>query len=464
MSLLAILKDTSIYSIGDALTKGIGFFAIVFYAHFVTQSDMGVYGYILVIVGFATTFLILGTDNAYARYFFECKEHKQKQILTTTLFVFLTIWMMIVLMIPLIFSDEISYWLLNTNEYADAFFFALLGLPIKLISSMSNQALRNQFKTKRFIIYNFFAALMTVGIAIPILQFTSFGIASIFLGMIIADIFILPFRLYAIRELFVKEVDFSILKNILTYGMPFLPASVAYWVFSSADRVMLEVMSGLESVGIYTVAVSLSTIMIFVAGAIGQAWSPHAIKAYEENKEKAKILYVKFLKILIVVALFLVFCASMLGKEIISLIFSLEYQSVFYPMMLLLIGIGFQITVQVTATGISLAKKTSYLVYITLFVAVLNIILNYIFIPIYDEVGAAMSTAISYFILTLLYAFVSQKLFPLKYDMRIILLALAALVIIFFMSFLNIYFRFIIFILTLILIMIYINKVNFLEY
>lgn len=443
--MIAILKDTSIYAIGNILTKGIGFLAIIFYTHFISKSEIGVYGYIMVIVSFATTFMILGADNAYARYFFECKEQKQKQILTTTLFVFLTFWILSILAIPLVFSDKIANFLLDTDGYASAFFFALLSLPLKLISSMSNQALRNQFKTKQFIIYNFFTALITVGSAVLLLQFTSFGLASIFIGIIMGDTLVLPFRLYAIKELFAKEIDFSILKNILAYGIPFLPASIAYWVFSSADRVMLESMSSLESVGVYTIAVSLGSVMSIVASAIGQAWSPHAIKAYEEDKEKAKKLYGQFLNVLISVALFLVFCASMLGQEIINIIFPLEYSTVFYPMMLLLIGIGFQITVQVTATGISLAKKTIYLVYITSFVAIVNIALNYLLIPMYKEIGAAFSTMISYLLLTLIYSIVSQKLFQLTYDYKYIFVAFGLLILVFFASYMDIVVRIILF-------------------
>ncbi len=456
-----ILKDTSIYAIGDLLTKGIGFLAIIFYTHFITQSEMGVYGYIMIIVSFATTFLILGADNAYARYFFEYKEQKQKQILTTTLFVFLTFWMIFMLIIPLVFSSKIAILFLDTDEYASAFFFALLSLPLKLISSMSNQALRNQFKTKQFIVYNFFTALVTVGSAIVLLQFSPFGIASIFIGMIIGDIVVLPFRLYAIKELFIKEVDFGILKSILVYGVPLLPASIAYWVFSSVDRVMLEFMSSLESVGIYTVAVSLSVVMSLVAGAIGQAWGPHAVKTYEEDKEQARVLYVRFLKVLIGVALFLVFCAAMLGQEIISLIFPAEYTTVFYPMILLLIGIGFQITVQVTAIGIYLAKKTIYLAYITLFVAVVNIVLNYILIPLYAEVGASVATMISYLLLTLIYSIVSQRLFRLDYDFRYILIAFGLIGVIFFTSFMDVIIRIILF--TSVISVLYVKKKKIIE-
>lgn len=460
--MIAILKDTSIYAIGDVLAKGIGFLAIVFYAHFISQSDMGAYGYILIILGFANTFLILGADNAYARYFFKYKSEHKKKILTTTLFVFLFIWMVAVLVLPIAYSKELSYLLLDSYEYALAFFFALISLPLKLLSSMSNQALRNQFKTKEFVLFNFITAVVTVMSAILLLQFTKMGVASIFVGMIVGDVVVLPFRLFAIKELFVKEVNFGILKRILVYGIPFLPASVAYWVFSSADRVMLEAMSTLESVGVYTVAVSLASVMALVSGAVGQAWSPHAVKAYEEDPQKAKLLYEKFLKVLVAVALFLIFLASVMGKEIIDMIFPKTYDNIFYPMLFLLVGSGFQITTQVTAVGISLVKKTIYFVYITFVVALVNILLNYLLIPIYAEKGASFATLVSYGLLTVTYALVSNRFFALRYDFKFIVYGFCALMLVVALTMLQYQYRYLI--LTTVLTLLFFKRAKMMEF
>jgi O-antigen/teichoic acid export membrane protein len=181
--------------------------------------------------------------------------------------------------------------------------------------------------------------------------------------------------------------------------------------------------------------------MNLIASAVSQAWSPHAIKIYEEDKEKARFLYMQFLKIIITISLFLIFCAAMIGRELINFIFPAEYQKVFYPMLLLLTGIGFQITTQVTGIGISLAKKTIYFVYITLFIAIVNIGLNYILIPIYKEVGASFATMISYLLLTFIYTIVSQKLFRLNYDFKFIFVVFILLAVVFLFSFMDIIFR-----------------------
>ena len=79
MIFLKLFKDTSVYVIGDVFTKGMGFISIIFFTHFLSQRDMGAFGYINIIIGFVTTFLMLGLDNAYARYFFEFKNVQKKK-------------------------------------------------------------------------------------------------------------------------------------------------------------------------------------------------------------------------------------------------------------------------------------------------------------------------------------------------------------------------------------------------
>lgn len=423
-----IMKDTGWYIFGECATKGLGFFAIIFYTYYLSQSAIGAYGYILIIISFTNSFLIFGVDNAYARYFFEAKLHIEKQILTSTLFIFLIVWTLCILVVPIVFVKEIAYKLLETHEYDIAFLLAFLSLPCKLLSTMSNQALRNQFKTKQFVVINFLSAVVTLGSSLLLLHVTFLGVAAIFLGMIISDLALLPIRFYYIKDLFISQFDFYSLKKLLVYGVPFFPASIAYWIFSSTDRIMIESISGLDSVGIYTVAVSLSSVMTLISSAIGQAWSPHAIKIYEEDHNKAKVLYQRFFYLLIGIILFIVFFVGMVGKELIVACFPLIYQEIFYPFIFLLIGMGFQVTTQVTALGISFAKKTQYIIYITFFIACLNIILNYILIPVHGVLGASIATACSFLTLTYLYAKISHNFFPIDYNVEIIFLSLFCLI------------------------------------
>ena len=52
----SILKDISLYSIGVIFTKGISFLSIIIYTYFLTKEEIGVYGYILILISFANVF------------------------------------------------------------------------------------------------------------------------------------------------------------------------------------------------------------------------------------------------------------------------------------------------------------------------------------------------------------------------------------------------------------------------
>ena len=62
-----------------------------------------------------------------------------------------------------------------------------------------------------------------------------------------------------------------------------------------------------------------------------------------------------------------------------------------------------------------LINKSSILFWLTLFAAIINIILNIIFIPLYGIGGAAVATLISYILLTSLEAFFGRKLLPVNF-------------------------------------------------
>lgn len=75
--------------------------------------------------------------------------------------------------------------------------------------------------------------------------------------------------------------------------------------------------------------------------------------------------------------------------------------------------------------GMFFQNRTSYLSYTTIIGAIVVIILNYLLIPKYKELGAAMSVLGSYIVLAVLSFWVSQKLYRIKIEvMRLLRLFL----------------------------------------
>jgi O-antigen/teichoic acid export membrane protein len=84
----------------------------------------------------------------------------------------------------------------------------------------------------------------------------------------------------------------------------------------------------------------------------------------------------------------------------------------------ILLGYVFYGINQVFLPGIYFEKKTRYLAYITVFASGVNILFNFLLIPLLGLVGSAMASFIGYFVLACSTYFVSQRLFRVPYEKR----------------------------------------------
>ena len=103
---------------------------------------------------------------------------------------------------------------------------------------------------------------------------------------------------------------------------------------------------------------------------------------------------------------------SLFSGELLNVVMPEEYGPSALPLCILSIGIIFQSTQQVTLIGISIENKTFLFARLAWLIALLNLVGNWALIPILGSIGAAISTLISYLLLTCSYLFYTQRLHP----------------------------------------------------
>lgn len=139
-----LFKDIAIYGIGDLLLKATAFITMPIYTRIFTPEDYGVWSFVATVVGLLSGILILGGDSAYARFFFEAKTLRERQLVTSTWLGFLALWSGGVILLCLPFTEIFSQWSFGTHQYSTLLILALLAAPISLINTMCGQVLRNQ--------------------------------------------------------------------------------------------------------------------------------------------------------------------------------------------------------------------------------------------------------------------------------------------------------------------------------
>ena len=411
-----LFSDLAVYSSGNLLIKGMSLISAPIFTRIFDPSQYGAWSLINVMVAFFTGVLLLGGDNAYTRFFFQCKTEEEKQTLSATWFMFLALWSVLLLAVILPFSRVIGDWLLDSSSYHRALLIGLLSGPPVMMNLILSQALRNRFRAKAYTLLNVTTAALTLILAVIFVLKFNLGVAGAVLGALVSALIMLPIRLVFIRDLLKWGFSLKFLRQLLLFGLPLVPMNVAFWLLSNADRIMLVRLSSLEDVGLYSIAAAMAAVLMLLQTAVGQSWLPHAVKVYEEDKAYAEEVFKKTMLYLLTAYGFIVVGFVAMAQEVLYVLVPPGYYESFKAIPYLAAGFLFFTTAQVSAVGIMVKNKTVYIMLACWTVALINIGLNALFIPRWGIIGAGAATGIAYLLFALSYFCISRKLWRVDYN------------------------------------------------
>jgi O-antigen/teichoic acid export membrane protein len=319
-------------------------------------------------------------------------------------------------LIPL--APAIASASLGDPSRAVLFMLAFLAAPLSLMNRICSQILRNQYRSKAFTLLNVLSTGLVIALSVLATVGLGLGVAGVLLGTFLAEVISLPIRLWVVRRALGRRASVGTLRNLLTYGLPLVPTSLAYWVFLTSDRLILGMVSTLDQLGFYSVASTIVATITMFSSAFGQAWTPHAVEMFETDRANAARQIGQVATYLLAGFGLLAVAVTVFRVELVSLLADPSYLPATVAIAPLAIAIVALASTHVTAIGISLAKRTSYLAACAATAAALNVVLNLLLDGSFGLLGAAWATAATYTTLTLMYLLASQRLWPVQYEVR----------------------------------------------
>lgn len=254
------------------------------------------------------------------------------------------------------------------------------------------------------------------GFSIALVIAFNFGVEALLLGFLISTIIILPL-MWKISLGKPSLTEGNVLSpmswEMAKYGIPAMGINLLTWVLSLSDRYILKFFRGSQEVGIYSASYVISERSIFLITSLFllpsvpialNIWGRQGIKASQEFVKKLTRYY-------LLIGFPATLGLSLLAKPIIDVFIAPEYLSGYriIPLVALgafLVGITHRFTL-----GLVYYKRTDMLMLCFVGSGLLNIGLNFIFIPRYGYMAAGITTFVSYAFLLLLIIFVSRRFF-----------------------------------------------------
>lgn len=195
---------------------------------------------------------------------------------------------------------------------------------------------------------------------------------------------------------FFGRFDLGTAKAMLRNSWPLILSGIAISLYMRIDQIMIKEMLGEKEVGLYSAAVRLSEAWYFVPVIVATSLFPAILNAKNLNlklyNERLQRLYTIMIYSAVCVALPVAF----LAKKIVVILYGVHYQDASL-VLAIHVWAGIFVALGVVNGSWFLAENLQKLATLnTLIGAAVNMILNYLLIPIYGIAGVAFATLVSY--------------------------------------------------------------------
>ncbi|HEX7412146.1 MAG TPA: polysaccharide biosynthesis C-terminal domain-containing protein [Bacteroidales bacterium] len=427
--------QTAIYGVPTIVGRFLNYLLVPMYTRVFLTAEYGVVSELYAYVSFLFVLLTYGMETAFFRFAQE-KQHRAS-VYSTALLSLLSTSAIFVFM-AVIFSGSIADWLDYSNHREYIIWFALI-LAFDAISSIPYANLRKENKALKFALIKTINIFINIGLnlffillcpylllhshSVLILNSVQFlynpavGVGYIFISNLVASaatLLVLSGDLLKVR----LAINGLLLKQMLKYAWPLLLFSFAGIINETFDRIILkhllpESSNPMAQLGIYGACYKISILMTLFIQTYRYAAEPFFFQ--KAKSTDAKVLYANMMTYFVIICTFIFVCV-MLYIDLVMHFVGEKYRvgAPVVPILLfanLCLGVFYNLSI-----WFKLTDKTIYGAFISIFGAVVTLVLNFVLIPVIGIMGAAWATLICYASMMVISYIIGQRFYPVKYD------------------------------------------------
>lgn len=409
-------KSFSFYALISIYQALITFFSLSFFSHKMDIVIFGSYNLYLAIIPFLLNIMTLGTTSAIGLFYHKVSRNKFKLYISQIIFFILPFSLLFIILLYVCFSsffvrifqlDSITLFLLILLVFVQIF-------PQVLLSYYQTIQKADLF-AKFNVLYLTFNFLFSIG-AFLIYK----DIYFVFLFMLFNALIFSFYILYSLQkyELLVFRFNILAIKDILKYGIPLVVHTSGITLLFMSDRFIISDLLGNESVGIYSVSLQLSMIMLILVNSFTSAWGGYLFKTMKDMKKNVNISFMQKIYLFMIIFLLMPLFLYFIQVIILNLFFSDDYkQSIDY---VLIISFGYSMMgiYKIFIGFLHFEKKSTLISMLTFISFSVNIVVSYILVRKLGLIGASYGTLLSMFILSMSTIFFVNKYYKLNWRLK----------------------------------------------
>lgn len=393
MSKNQLIKNTTIYALGDILPRLFSFTVFPILTTHLVPEDYAIINYVNTINTFLSVIGLLCLNTYYLVYYYRVGDSAEQAKLLGNLSIFVIGVNIIFTFVLYVFGNP-----LFTSLESDIGFFPYIVIGVatnffNILTVLPSALYRVQERPLPLTILNILKGGLTLGLTVVLVvvyEYKALGV--LYATLVVSIVFGIVFVWITLQNM-TWTVDWKQLKHALIFSLPLLPGSLAYYIVSLSDRVFIEKYLSLHDLGVYSTAVTLAMVLNVVAYGGYKAFEPHFFKIYGTQyfKQQFTMIQNSFLLVILFGAMGL----SIFAREFFILFAGEGYQTAYYYVPMVQMGVVFSAMTMLYSTIITARQKTKTNSIITIIGSCISIALNIKLLPIIGITAACLTSAIS---------------------------------------------------------------------
>lgn len=407
------LSDSLIYTIPNIVSRGLSLILVPLYTRVLSPSDYGTLELLNIFATIVNLVVALEVSQGVARFYPSEQDPERKVIYASSAFWFTVACYSTFSVLMLTFSQNIASLVMGRDGLVLEFQIGVIYTWLNGIFYFVQNQFRWELRSRSYLIVNLIMIITTALVSVWLAYFLRWGLLGLLLGMIAGYLLATVLGLAWLRQSFTLRFSTAHLSEMLRFSIPLVFSSIAIWLNLYFDRIMINSLLSIEALGLYSIGYRLSSVAGLIVVGVQSSLTPLVYAYYQKPETPFQI--VKIFRIFVFFALLFFIVLSIFSSDLLRILTNPAFYNA-STVVVFLVPSFFLANMYIFAPGISIAKKTRYFAFINTLSAIVNILLNYLLIPVLGIQGAAIATLSSNFIAFLLNIMVGQKYYYIPYD------------------------------------------------
>lgn len=410
------LRHSAVYSISNAAAKAMGVILLPLYTSYLSLADFGELAIIEVTLVICVELFALGQGPSIVMFndSDEFKESIKSIYFTVYSFSLAVAAGSALLLYGIVFG--IHHYVLDIHLIYTHFPVIAAIFVARILHGLCLDKIRAEEKSVLYTSINLARLLLTLCFTIFFVAYMEYRVPGVLYGYLIGDgVIAIYVSLHQFKGM-AARIRKDIIPVSLKFGVPLIFTSVAFMILNVSDRYFIKYFHDSEQVALYDLGYRVAGVLnMFIIMPFTLTLMPSAYKMY--GKPGDTRYYSKLLTYFTFALMWAGLALSLFAKELL-MIFALnkDYWPAYTVVPLVILGYIFSGMRIFAVLGQFLTRNLKEVASTSLGAAILNIVLNFIFIPKYGMMAAAYTTLASFFILYIVSLFISRKYYTIPFE------------------------------------------------